>query len=46
MERLCDVNTWWVVYCRAIRGLSNYMLFEAQRLSKEEVEEGKDKFDG
>lgn len=32
--------------CRAIRGLSNYMLFEAQRLSKEEVEEGKDKFDG
>ena len=31
---------------RAIRGLSNYMFFEAQRLAKEEVQEGNDKFDG
>ncbi|KAH7621743.1 hypothetical protein Ndes2526B_g02560 [Nannochloris sp. 'desiccata'] len=30
----------------AVRGLSNYMFFEAQRLAKEEIEQGKDKFDG
>jgi len=32
--------------CSAVRGLSNYMFFEAQRLAKEEIEQGKDKFDG
>jgi hypothetical protein len=32
--------------CRAARGLSNYMFFEAQRLAKEEVQQGNDKFDG
>lgn len=33
--------------CRsAVRGLSNYMFHEAQRLAKEEVQKGRDKFDG
>ena len=32
--------------CRAIRGLSNYMFHEAQRMAKEEVQQGNDKFDG
>lgn len=30
----------------AVRGLSNYMFHEAQRLAKEEVQKGNDKFDG
>lgn len=30
----------------AVRGLSNYMFHEAQRLAKEEVQKGHDKFDG
>jgi hypothetical protein len=29
-----------------VRGLSNYMFHEAQRLAKEEVQKGQDKFDG
>lgn len=32
--------------CSAVRGLSNYMFHEAQRLAKEEVQKGHDKFDG
>ena len=32
--------------CSAVRGLSNYMFHEAQRLAKEEVQKGQDKFDG
>ena len=30
----------------AVRGLSNYMFFEAQRMAKEEIEKGNDRFDG
>lgn len=30
----------------AVRGLSNYMFFEAQRMAKEEIQDGNDKFDG
>lgn len=30
----------------AIRGLSNYMFFEAQRMAKEEVQDGHDTLDG
>ncbi|KAK9823938.1 hypothetical protein WJX72_006512 [[Myrmecia] bisecta] len=30
----------------AFRGLSNYMFHEAQRMAKEEVAQGRDKFDG
>lgn len=30
----------------AIRGLSNYMFFEAQRMAKEEVQDGNDTLDG
>ncbi len=35
-----------VLLRRAIRGLSNYMFHEAQRMAKEEVQQGNDKFDG
>ncbi|KAI3432687.1 hypothetical protein D9Q98_004230 [Chlorella vulgaris] len=30
----------------AVRGLSNYMFHEAQRMAKEEVQKGNDNFDG
>lgn len=30
----------------AIRGLSNYMFFEAQRMAKEEIQQGQDNQDG
>ena len=33
--------------CRAVRGLSNYMFVEAQRMATEQVQgKGADKFDG
>lgn len=32
--------------CRAVRGLSNYMFHEAQRMAQEGVQRGDDKFDG
>lgn len=37
---------WMTPLCSAVRGLSNYMFHEAQRLAKEEVQKGHDKFDG
>ena len=40
-----EVDNSWVPR-RAIRGLSNYMFHEAQRMAKEEVQQGNDKFDG
>ena len=35
----------WACYS-AVRGLSNYMFFEAQRMAKEEIQKGNDDFNG